>query len=76
MKKKYKQLAQNESITAKLDLQKKRTEKQKNELFEMHDRKRQYKPNDYNVQCEENDEQIAKNKTHIHTPTHPKTQTQ
>lgn len=39
---------------------KKRTEKQKNELFEMHDRKRQYKPNDYNVQCEENDEQIAK----------------
>lgn len=36
----------------------------------MHDRKRQYKPNDYNVQCEENDEQIAKNKTHTYTRLH------
>lgn len=36
----------------------------------MHDRKRQYKPNYYNVQCEENDEQIAKNKTHTYTRLH------
>lgn len=41
----------------------------------MHDRKRQYKPNDYNVQCEENDEQIAKKNTHTHAYTPKNTNT-